>query len=320
MLDLQAGVHFEEVEALARRIRARHDQLDRACRIIANRARQRDRLLAHRLAHLRRHEGRRCFLDHLLVPPLDRAFALAQINDVAVLVAHHLDFDVTWGLDELLDEHAVVAERCQPLALGRLKALAHILFGIGQPHPLAAAARACLHHDRIADAGRDLDRMIGTVDLTEETGDHIDPRVARELLRLDLVAHRRNGVRRRADKGDPRLGTRLGETLALGQEAVAGVNAVRAGLLRRSKDQIGEQIALPRRRRPEPHGLIRHQHMRAARIGIGIDRDRRDPHLLGGAHDAAGDFTTIGDQDFLEHSTLPSRLREGPGEGLSARG
>ncbi len=320
MLDLQAGVHFEEVEALARRIRARHDQLDRPCRIIANRARQRDRLLAHGFAHLRRDEGRRGLFHHLLVAPLDRAFALAEIDDVAVLVSHHLDFDMAWAFDELLDEHAVVAERCQPLALGRLEPFAHILLAIGQPHPLAAAARARLHHHRIADARRDPHRFLGIGDLAQETGDDIDPGLLGQLLRFDLVAHRGDRGGRRPDKGDPRLGARLGKTLALRQEAIARMDAIRAGLLGRLQDQIGEQIALPRRRRPEPHRLIRHQHMRAARIGIRIDRDRRDPHLLGGAHHPAGDFTTIGDQDFLEHSTLPSRLREGPGEGLSARG
>ena len=53
MLDLQPRVHLEEVEALAARVGAVDDQLDRAR---ANNIRppgQRDRLLAHRLAHLR---------------------------------------------------------------------------------------------------------------------------------------------------------------------------------------------------------------------------------------------------------------------------
>jgi hypothetical protein len=55
-------------------------------------------------------EGRRRLLDHLLVAALDRAFALMQVHHVAVRIAQHLDLDVARALDELLDEHPVVAE------------------------------------------------------------------------------------------------------------------------------------------------------------------------------------------------------------------
>src|SRR3546814_11599318 len=45
-----------------------------------------------------------------LVAARGGAFALAQIDDIAVSVAQHLNLDVARPLDELLDEHAVVAE------------------------------------------------------------------------------------------------------------------------------------------------------------------------------------------------------------------
>src|SRR3546814_13826053 len=64
--------------------------------------------------------------------------------------------------------------------------------------------------------------------------------------------------------------------------------------------------------------LIGHRHERRARVGIRIDGNGRDAHAARGLDNAAGDFAAVGDQDFLEHSILPSRLREGPGEGLSA--
>src|SRR5207248_414304 len=101
---------------------------------------QRDRLLAHRAAHLGRDERRRRFLDHLLVAALDRAFALTQIDDVAVLIAEHLDLDVPRLLDIFFDEHAVVAEAGEPLALHAIEALAHVLLGPRKAHALAAAA------------------------------------------------------------------------------------------------------------------------------------------------------------------------------------
>src|SRR4029079_12056679 len=108
-------------------------------------------LLAHRLAHFGANEGRRRLLDDLLVAALNRAFALVQVENVPVLVAEHLNLDVAWRLDELLDEDAVVAEAVEALALHRLEALANVLFGPGESHALAAAAGRGLHHHRITD-------------------------------------------------------------------------------------------------------------------------------------------------------------------------
>ena len=53
MLDLQPGVHFEKVEAAV----GTRDELDGARAEIADAARQGDRLLAHRAAHVGGDEG-----------------------------------------------------------------------------------------------------------------------------------------------------------------------------------------------------------------------------------------------------------------------
>ena len=107
MLDLQPRVHFEEVEAPV----LAGDELDGPGRVVADRLGERDRLLAHFLARrdVEQRAGR--FLHDLLIAALDRAFALAEMDDVAVLVAQHLDLDMTRIDDEFLDEDPVVAER-----------------------------------------------------------------------------------------------------------------------------------------------------------------------------------------------------------------
>jgi hypothetical protein len=64
------------------------------------------------------------FFDDLLVAPLDGAFPLAEMDDVAVGVRQHLDLDVSRLLYELLDEHPVVAERGARLGTGQPEALA----------------------------------------------------------------------------------------------------------------------------------------------------------------------------------------------------
>ena len=106
MLDLEPRVHLEEIEAAI----LPGDEFHRAGAVVADRLGERHRLLAHLGARLRVEQRARRFLDDLLVAALDRAFALAEMDHVAVLVAQHLDFDVARIGDELLDEHAIVAE------------------------------------------------------------------------------------------------------------------------------------------------------------------------------------------------------------------
>jgi len=106
VLDLQPGIHLQEVELLV----LAHHEFDRAGALIAHGLRERHGLLAHRAACDVVQEGAGRLLDDLLVAPLDRAFALPQVHAVTVCVAQDLDLDVAWLLDELLDEHAVVAE------------------------------------------------------------------------------------------------------------------------------------------------------------------------------------------------------------------
>src|SRR3546814_14930793 len=129
-----------------------------------------------------------CSSDLLLVAALDRAFALAEIDDVAVLVAEHLDFDMARVFDELFDEHAVIAEARQPLALGRLEPLAHIGRRPGEPHTLAATARPRLHHHRLPDVAGDLHRLLGVGDLAQITRPDVDAGRLCHLLRMTAQA------------------------------------------------------------------------------------------------------------------------------------
>ena len=66
------------------------------------------------------------FLEQLLVPPLDRALALAEVHDRAVMIAEHLELDVARVLDVLLDVDVADAEGRFRLALRGLQRLAQL--------------------------------------------------------------------------------------------------------------------------------------------------------------------------------------------------
>ena len=106
MLHLQACVHLQKEEAL---ILPRH-KFDSPRTVITNGLRQCHRLLTHRLAGLFIQERRRRFFDDFLVAALNGAFALAQIDHIAVLIAQHLNFDMARIGDELFHKHPVIAK------------------------------------------------------------------------------------------------------------------------------------------------------------------------------------------------------------------
>ena len=116
MLDLDPGVHLHEVE----RAVGVEQELERAGADVADVGGQRDGRLAHPVAQVRRERRARALLDQLLVAPLHRAVALAQVDHLAGAVAHDLDLDVPRAAGQvLLDVHRAVAERRQRLVLGQ---------------------------------------------------------------------------------------------------------------------------------------------------------------------------------------------------------
>ena len=106
VLDLEARVHLDEVEALV----CVHEELDRAGAAVVERFAGLARRVLHLGAQLGRQRRRRRLLHELLVAPLDGALALAEREDAAVPVAEHLDLDVPRADDRALDVERSVRE------------------------------------------------------------------------------------------------------------------------------------------------------------------------------------------------------------------
>ena len=98
MLDLEPGVHFQEVEAAV----AVDQELHRAGAPVVDRPRRFYCSRAHGIAQLARQPGRWRLLDDFLVAALDRAVALEKMDTVAVAIGEHLDLDMARPIKELL--------------------------------------------------------------------------------------------------------------------------------------------------------------------------------------------------------------------------
>ena len=227
MLDLDAAVQLEEEE-----VAPVEHELGGAGARVADRLRERDRRLAHLRPQLRVDRGRGRLLEHLLVAALHRAVALPERQHGPVGVGEELDLDVARTLDVALAEDRAVAEGRLRLPRSGLERLLELVRLAHDPHPAAAASGRRLDEEREAD----LRRLAG--------GHDGHPRLQGDPLRRELVAALAKRLRGRADPGQPgrvHCGREVG---VLGEEAVAGMDRVGAGLLRRADVLRGEEVAL----------------------------------------------------------------------------
>ena len=196
MLDLEAGVHLDEMESAV----VLHEEFHRARADIADGLCKPDRRRAHFRAQRVRQAGRRRFLDHFLVPALDRAVPVEQMQHSAMRVGQHLHLDMAGTGDIALQQQRAVAEGRGGFALRGGERGRQVLRPLDDAHAAPAAAGRGLDQHRIADLpGRVrelLRRRIGLVKARYQG--HFG--LGRDLLCRALRSHRPDRGGRRADE------------------------------------------------------------------------------------------------------------------------
>ncbi len=276
MLDLDPPVQLEEVE-----VAPGEHELRSACAHVADRLGEADGGVAHLLSQRGVECGRGRLLEHFLVAPLDRALALAERDD-PLAVAEQLDLDVARPLDVALAEHTVVAECGFRLALRGVECLVELGGLADDAHPASAAPCRRLDHQREADLvglARRHDRNAGLDG---------DP------LCLELVAAEPQRLGARADEHEAGRVHRLGEVGVLGQESVAGVDRVGAGLFRCPDVLLGVEVA------PDLDGLAGGACVQRPAIVGRDDGDGGDPELSTRAEDPHRDLAAIRYEELLD--------------------
>ena len=214
-------------------------------------------------------------------------------------VAHDLDFDVARVLDEAFDEERTVAEGRSRLLRCPLEALVDVFRRPGHEHAAAAAAGAGLDQHGIPDRACEFPGLGRRTDLVG-AGDDGHARVCRDGAGREFVAQPLDGFGPRPNEGNPVPLAEPGKGRRLGKEAVAGMQRIAPGRLRRVHHQVSVEIAVACRRRPEHDSTIRELGGEALPINIGDADDRLKPERVAGANDAHGDFAPVGDEDARE--------------------
>ena len=312
VLDLEARVRLDEVPGRTLGERASLDQeLDRARAGVAGGRGQPDGGPGEFLAQCLGDAGGGRLLHDLLVPALERALALEHVHHAPVRVAEDLHLDVPRRRHQPLEQHALVAERRLRLALRAGQRLGELLLAEDRAHAAPATARRGLDHERKAGAACGRDERALVLPRAFVSRHRGDAEPVRERARLRLVAELAHGRRGWPDEHEPGLPAGLREIGVLGEEAVAGVDAIGASRARAAAMIVlAAQIALRRRRRAEDHVLVAGGDVRARRVGLGGDRHGGDAEAAGGARDAARDLAAIGDEHLLQHRPFIRERRD----------
>ena len=297
MLDLDAGVHLDEVEAAVL-----VEELEGAGAAVADADAGFDADLADLGALLRRDARRGCFFDHLLVAALHGAVAFAQMDGVALAVGEYLDFHVARVLQEFLHVDLVVAERGLGFALGGGDGVVQVRRGVHHAHAATAAAAGSLDDHRVTDFIRNAGVLGGV--LTQRAARSRHTGHAGRLhgaYGFDLVAHQADGLGTRTDEHEATLLDALREVGVFRQEAVAGMDGLGVRDFGRGDQGWHVEVALDRRRTTDADRLIGHGDVLQVAIHRGMHGDRLDAQGVAGAQDAQRNLATVGDDDFIQH-------------------
>ncbi len=222
VLDLDARIDLDEVEGAAVGI---DEELDGAGVVQAHGPADGQGGVEDALPQGRIEVQRRRDLDDLLMAALQRAIALEEVDEIAVLVAEQLHFDVTGAGDVFFQENIGDAEGGAGLAAGLVERIVELVGAGGDAHAASAAAHRRLDHHREAQLRRQLMGLLVGLD-GRAAGQDRHVGLLSDVAGHDLVAELFEDLDARADEDDAGLFAGAGEVGVLGQKAVARMNGI----------------------------------------------------------------------------------------------
>ena len=214
MLDLDARVHFDEIELAV--LVQELDRTGAAIAEIAHGLRARPHRCSRALFRIERGGG--AFLPDLLMPALQRAIAFAQMDCAAAAVAENLDLDVPGLFEVFFKIDRIVAEGGFGFGARSRKGIDEIALGSRDLHAAPAAAGSGLDQDGIADLRGDALCVVIVVDAALRAGHAGDAEARCRALCLDLVAHEPDMFGSGPDKRDLMFGQYLREARVFGRK------------------------------------------------------------------------------------------------------
>jgi hypothetical protein len=216
---------------------------------------------------------------------------------MALAVAENLHFDMARAGDVFFQKQGRVAEIIDRETGNRFVFLRKLRRVVAEHHADAAAARRAFQHHRVGDPFRLLQRRR---DIRQQTGagKHRHTGFGRQGARRVLQPEIAQMCWPGADEFDPRRRQPFRELNAFGQEPIARMHRLRAGLPACRDDGINIEVTFRRRCGADGNSLRRRQNGGREFVGFRIDRHSGNAHSVQRTADAPQNFAAIGDQYF----------------------
>mmetsp|Transcript_48412 Transcript_48412/g.58603 ORF Transcript_48412/g.58603 Transcript_48412/m.58603 type:complete len:203 (+) Transcript_48412:460-1068(+) len=192
------------------------------------------------------------------------------------------------------DKHAFVFEEFRGFDRGETVTFSDLLVVVRDAHSFSAAARRGFDHYGVAYFVGDGGGFVFGGYHAFESGNSINTRLLRNLLRRNLIPHLRNRISTRTDKNHPTLLHPPRKLRILTQETIPGMYRVRPDVSRRSDNITDIQVRFERRRGTDADGFIRVEHVTRAGVGGGVYGDGFYSEAAAGFRDAYGYFAAVG--------------------------
>ena len=287
MFHLQTRIDFQEVDLAL----LGHHEFAGAKSYVIDRVEQAAGIGFQLFEHAVGKERRRSLLDELLVAALHGAVAGGIHGEIAVRIASALRFDVTALVDEPFDEILVQIAALQRIVV-HVEAT-QLVVVVHERDAAAATAVGALEHQRIAVRVREVEQQSHVGNRLGNAGNRRHLRESGHAAGRDLVAQVDERLRIRADPRGAGVEDLLRERGDFGKEAIAGVHRVGTAALQDVDEQILVEIRVLVGVARQQIRIIGHLHVLCVTVLFGVDRDRGNPHLTCGAHNAKRDFTTV---------------------------
>ena len=287
VLHLQSGVDFQEVDLAL----FGHHELAGAETHVIDRVEQTTRVGFQLFEHAIGQERSRRLLDELLVAALHGAVAGGVHSEVAVRIAAALRFDMTALVDESFDEILV-----QIAALQRVMVhveAAQLVIVVHERDAAAATAIGALEHQRIAVRVREIEQQTHIGNRMGDAGNRRNLGKGGHATGRDLVAQVDERLRIRPDPCGAGIDNLLREGGDFGEETISGMHGVGAAATQDVDKQILVEVRVLVGVAGQQIRVVGHPHILRVTVLFGVDRDRGNPHLTGGAHDAKRDFAAV---------------------------
>src|SRR4029077_3501296 len=161
--------------------------------------------------------------------PLDAAFPLAQMDDLAMLIAEHLKLDVSRMLQKPLCIYVWISKGLLRFAARRLIGRKQLALVAHYAHAAPAAAGYGFEDQRVADSRRLLAQLLFPFDDSVASGDGWKARSFHFPPRTVFLSHHFDDFGGRTNEGNLGSFAHLGKVGVLREKTIAGVNSVHVG-------------------------------------------------------------------------------------------